>query len=71
MISQPKVFTTLLPLCNQLFLTDAIPEVKRWQQGLNALLHYSINLLLAPNRPELKHVKVTIVISISNINRSA
>ena len=57
--SQPKVFTTLLPLCNHLSLTEAIPEVKSWQQGLKALLRYPINLLLAPNRPELKRVKVS------------
>ena len=56
---QPKVFTTLLPLCNQISLNDAIPEVKNWQQGLKALLRYPINLLLAPNRPELKRVKVS------------
>ena len=56
---QPKVFTTLLPLCNHLSLTEAIPEVKSWQQGLKALLRYPINLLLAPNRPELKRVKVS------------
>ena len=56
---QPKVFTTLLPLCNQISLIDAIPEVKNWQQGLKALLRYPINLLLAPNRPELKRVKVS------------
>ena len=57
--SQPRVFTTLLPLCNHLSLTEAIPEVKSWQQGLKALLRYPINLLLAPNRPELKRVKVS------------
>ena len=57
--SQPRVFTTLLPLCNHLSLTEAIPEVKSWQQGLKALLRYPINLLLAPSRPELKCVKVS------------
>lgn len=32
--------------------------VRRWQLAVEALLPYAINLYLAPNRPEFKHVKV-------------
>ena len=35
--------------------------VRKWQLAVEALLPYAINLYLTPNRPEFKHVKVSIV----------
>ena len=46
-------------------LIDGTVEVKSWQMGLKSLLRYVINLLLAPNRPELKRIKVSIETKIS------
>ena len=35
--------------------------IEHWQEALKALLRYALNLLLAPNRPELRTVKVSVV----------
>lgn len=53
-----EVFTILLPLCDEVPLSQGKEKVRAWQKGLKALLRYINNLLLAPNRPELKSVKV-------------
>ena len=45
--------------------SDGLPlsqgVVRKWQLAIEALLPYAINLYLAPNRPEFKHVKVGII----------
>lgn len=55
--SNSEVFTLLLKTDVQT-LIEGERQIKSWQRGLKALLRYLNNLLLAPNRPELKTVKV-------------
>lgn len=40
-------------------LSKAPEVIRRWQAGLNLLLRYPMDLYLAPNRPELKTIKVS------------
>lgn len=37
--------------------------IAQWQNAIKALLQYALNLLLAPNRPELRTVKVSVLFS--------
>lgn len=57
--NNPSVFVSFVNICpSSISLIDAVSEVKSWQLGSRSLLRYIINLLLAPNRPELKRIKV-------------
>ena len=56
----PKLFELLLSRArdSSVRLNETRETVKKWQEGLKALLRYPMDLLLAPNRPELKIIKV-------------
>ena len=53
------VFGLLQEAAGNASLGDACDLVGRWKEAINSLLRYALNLLLAPNRPELKTVKVS------------
>ena len=43
-------------------LQEALEEVEGWQSACKALLHYALNLLLAPKRPEFRQLKVGLIV---------
>lgn len=59
----PALFQLLLSRGRELNqnkdLSNAHQVLKTWQNGLKELLRYPMDLYLAPNRPELKSVKVS------------
>lgn len=54
------IYDLLEQAAGQSTLENASGVVGLWRVALNALLHYALNLLLAPKRPELRKVKVSI-----------
>ena len=60
------VFNLILKRSKGIELSKSVDKIKQWQPGLKALLRYPMDLFLAPNRPELKIIKVRIWNVISN-----
>ena len=57
-------FIHIFELAKSVSLARAVDEVKTWQEGLEAIIRYPLNLLLSPNKPELNRVKVRLLIKI-------
>ncbi len=53
------IFDLILQRSVGIELSKAVDSIKQWQVGLKALIRYPTNLFLAPNRPELKNIKVS------------
>ena len=53
------MFDLLLERGKGVQLSMACDKIKQWKSGLKELLRYPMDLYLAPNRPELKIIKVS------------
>ena len=62
---KPQLFQLLIVRGKDVDLEKSREVVRTWQAGLKSLLQYPIDLLLAPNRPELKIVKVCMCVCLS------
>lgn len=63
----PQVFILLLEASIEI-LDEGEAELRKWREGLKALLRYPLNLLVAPNRPELKRIKVRMHLAVERRN---
>ena len=63
----PQVFILLLEASIKI-LDEGEAELRKWREGLKALLRYPLNLLVAPNRPELKRIKVRMHLAVERRN---
>ena len=63
--NKPQLFQLLIVRGKDLQLQESREVIRTWQVGLKSLLQYPIDLLLAPNRPELKIVKVCVFVCVS------
>ena len=65
----PQVFILLLEASIEIHVLDeGEAELRKWREGLKALLRYPLNLLVAPNRPELKRIKVRMHLAVERRN---
>ena len=62
-----QVFILLLEASIEI-LDEGEAELRKWREGLKALLRYPLNLLVAPNRPELKRIKVRMHLAVERRN---
>ena len=63
--NKPQLFQLLIVRGKDVRLKESREVIRTWQAGLKSLLQYPIDLLLAPNRPELKIVKVCMCVCVS------
>ncbi len=56
------VYGLLEEAADEASFEEAYDLVGKWREAFRSLFRYALNLLLAPNRPELKMVKVSFTI---------